>query len=162
MFKSWCNPPCLSFLVIFLAACGQKHSGTGSAEEALEVVGGGEVPDLIDESPTELWENDKFTRAQPWPGRVIAVYASWMGYTLLVTDLESESRLCLVTINVMGSIIYRELMGETLKRRARAASAIALSPGIEVGRFSWSVGPYSLGKRFGEADLLRQTAELVE
>ncbi|MDH3583112.1 MAG: hypothetical protein OER86_02740 [Phycisphaerae bacterium] len=121
------------------------------------------VAEQAEASLEPLWEDDKFTREQPWPGKVISVRPSWVGYGLLISDLKTGTKLCSVGIDVFGSIVYQELKGEAKKAaladRAKSGSyattgVVNFSPGIDIGIFSSSLGPQTIGRQFGEKDLL--------
>lgn len=115
----------------------------------------------------KLWTGNKLTAALPFPAKVIAVQPSWVGYTLLLQEIAGEARLCEVMISITGGLQYAA-PGKKLDEKANAifeakqkeAHWTFLSPGVEVDRFSWSMGLVKLGRIFGEDDVLLKASRL--
>ncbi|MGV3534174.1 MAG: hypothetical protein ACO1QR_17530 [Chthoniobacteraceae bacterium] len=111
----------------------------------------------------EFWANDRLTPAQPFPGRVCAVANLWPGYNLLIEEIGGK-RLCLVRVWAGHPLEYSVLdpaKGQT-RDNPQAVEANGgwtyLSPAVEINRFSWSMGPFRIGKIFGDDDVLRKVA----
>ena len=112
------------------------------------------------QSPKEekkFWTGNKLTQDQPFPARVIAVKPSWVGYHLLLEEMGSGERLCVARIWETTGLDYSllEKSKETVKEEFSVKDGwIYLTPGIDVNRFSWSIGAWKLGQTFGDEDLL--------
>ena len=115
-----------------------------------------------------LWHDNKLTPEQPFPARVRvrAVWSGWEGCFLLLEEVGgSQERLCIAKIRVNISVDYTVV--QDVKAEESAAELrkkerwIYLSPGIEVQGFSWSVGAYTLGDRFGDEDVLTKTVKYM-
>ena len=107
-----------------------------------------------------FWSDNKITPDQPFPARVRAVAQSWVGYELLLEEIGGEQRLCFAHINVTLPLTYT-IVADTKKETAeepkrKEAHWIYVSPAIEVDRFSWSLGPWRIGRIFGDDDILRK------
>jgi hypothetical protein len=112
----------------------------------------------------ELWNGNKFTPEQPFPAKVRAVRVGWEGDYLLLEEIGgTEKRLCTVFIRPLEYISYgivRDTKSEEDAEELRKQDGwIFISPGIEVDGFSWSMGLHTLGRRFGQEDILTKTFE---
>ena len=113
----------------------------------------------------KLWSDNKLTPAQPFPGRVCAVASLWPGYDLLIEEIGGH-RICLARVWIGHALEYSVLdpaKGET-KEEPKCFEATGswtyISPAIDVDRFSWSIGPMSIGRIFGDQDVLRKVVAL--
>lgn len=109
----------------------------------------------------KLWTDNKITPAQPFPGKICAVATLWPGYNLLIEEIGGR-RVCLARVWIGEPIRYSVLdpdKGET-KEDPKCFEAnkhwIYVLPGIDADRFSWSLGPWLIGRRFGDDDIVRQ------
>ena len=77
----------------------------------------------------------------------------------------SQGRLCIAEIRVSISITYSIIKDvkaeERLVDQRKKERWTYLSPGIEVQGFSWSIGAYTLGDRFGDEDVLTKTVRQI-
>lgn len=105
----------------------------------------------------QLWTDNKMTPDQPFPARVRAVLQSWGGYDLLLEEIGGE-RLCFAHVQMSAPLSYtlvtdpKQELADEPKRKAAHWNYI--SPGIEINRFSWSIGPHYIGRIFGADDVL--------
>jgi len=108
-----------------------------------------------------IWENNKITTAQPFPGKVIAVESSWGGYRLFIESLEGgERKYCVAQVWPGGSPKLSFQMVEKAELPQASERHIFLTPAVEVNRFSWSMGVWKIGKVFGDEDCLLKVIEL--
>lgn len=108
-----------------------------------------------------IWENNKITPAQPFPGKVLGVESSWGGYRLIIESLEGgERKYCIAQVWPGGSphLSYQVVTKPELP--PLSGPAIFLNPAVEVNHFSWSMGARKIGKVFGEKDCLLKAMEL--
>ena len=106
-------------------------------------------------SVSQLWENDRLTQSQPFPGKVMAVESSWGGCRLLIESLGAgEKKYCVAQIWPAGypHLEYKEIEQKDLKEFIDGF--VHLSPSIDISRFSWSIGIWKIGKIFGDDDCL--------
>jgi hypothetical protein len=113
-----------------------------------------------------LWHDNKLTPEQPFPARVRAVWSGWEGCFLLLEEVGgAQGRLCIAKIRVNISVDYtvvQDVKAEENSVELRKKERwIYLSPGIEVKGFSWSIGAYTLGDRFGDEDILTKTVKYM-
>ncbi len=106
----------------------------------------------------QTWENNKITRDQPFSGKVLAVETSWGGYRLLLRSTEDESKFCIAQIwpgggGSAGSLSYKLVQRKDFPKPS--VQWVFLNPAIEVDRFSWSMGPWRIGRIFGDNDCLK-------
>ncbi|HEY8961511.1 MAG TPA: hypothetical protein VIM57_04835 [Luteolibacter sp.] len=104
-----------------------------------------------------LWSGNKLTPAQPFPGKVLAVERSWVGYRLFIESLsETDKKYCVAKVWMSGGIPleYREIQASDLPQPS--VTAIFLNPSIAVDGFSWSMGVWKIGKIFGGEDILHK------
>jgi len=106
----------------------------------------------------QTWENNKITRDQPFSGKVLAVETSWGGYRLLLQSTKDESKFCIAQIwpgggGTAGSLSYKLLQRKDLPKPS--VQWVFLNPAIEVDRFSWSMGPWKIGRIFGDDDCVK-------
>ena len=108
----------------------------------------------------ELWTGNKLTNAQPFPASVRAVLPSWVGYHLLLEEIGGAGRLCVARVWFTAPLEYapvedtqKEVAAEPERKKA---GWTYVSPAIEVDRFSWSLGPWKIGRIFGDEDILQK------
>lgn len=105
-----------------------------------------------------LWEENRLTAGQPFPAKVIGVAPGWVGYELLLEELdEKKPRYCYVNVAITFSLQY------TLTTRGASENLLINKPtskwtilpkAIPVSEFSSSGGAHKLGKKYGNDDLL--------
>jgi hypothetical protein len=112
------------------------------------------------------WQDNKLTPEQPFPAAVRAVLQEWPGYHLLLEEIGGSGRLCLAKVWMTEPLEYTvvqdtkaEIAAENERKKARW---IYVSPAIEVSQFSWCLGPWNIGRKFGEEDLLRKAMKPKE
>ena len=106
-----------------------------------------------------LWHGNRITPEQPFPARVIGVIPSWVGYALLLEEIADETpRYCVAYIRATQQLEYEIVASkDAFKDVPDSAKATYLTPGVEVDSFSWSIGVWTIGRRFGEQDLVTQS-----
>lgn len=107
----------------------------------------------------KLWTDNKLTPAQPFPAKVCAVATSWVGYHLLLEEIGGTHRLCIVRVWFTAPLEYIILdaaKGATPEWPQRTEGWTYITPGIDVNRFSWSIGIDKIGQCFGDEDILRK------
>ena len=105
------------------------------------------------------WSGNKVTPDQPFPAKVCAVAPSWVGDHLLLEEIGGTHRLCIARLWLNAPLEYLILdaaKGETPEYPQRTEGWTYITPGIEVNRFSWSIGIAKLGKNFGNEDMLQK------
>ena len=108
-----------------------------------------------------IWENNKITPAQPFPGKVLGVESSWGGYRLIIESLEGEERkYCIAQVWPGGSPHLSYQLVTKPELNSPGSTVIFLNPAVEVNHFSWSMGAWKIGKVFGEEDCLLKAMEL--
>ncbi|HEX5790459.1 MAG TPA: hypothetical protein VFY13_04860 [Luteolibacter sp.] len=130
---------------------------------ALLAVGNGSAPACEPEAqPIQndaLWQGNRLTPDQPFPARVIGVAASWVGYQLLLEELDAESpRYCYVHVAATGALRYRQASKEQALQLAHWEEETTPLP---VSEFSIDNKLHQLGERFGANDLLRRAAAMT-
>ena len=113
----------------------------------------------------KFWSGNKITPDQPFPAKVCAVATSWVGYHLLLMEIGGTHRLCIARLWMTLPLDYTVLdtaKGETPEYPQRTEGWTYVTPGIDVNRFSWSIGIAKLGKVFGEEDMLRKVPKPKE
>lgn len=132
-----------SILLVCAALIGLVHSV--SAEES--------------KSDSRLWVNNKLTPEQPFPARVVAVSASWVGYTLLLEEITDDEipLLCIAEVGYMGVKYSVDLVGQHSVNRMKHEQMHTefLKKPIAVSGFSWDKGIGKLGLKYGKDDALR-------
>ena len=111
------------------------------------------------------WSGNKVTPDQPFPAKVCAIAPSWVGYHLLLEELGGTHRLCIARLWMTAPLEYLILnaaKGETPEYPQRTEGWTYITPGIEVDRFSWSIGIAKLGKNFGNEDMLQKVPKRKE
>lgn len=111
------------------------------------------------------WNRNKVTPDQPFPAKVCAIAPSWVGYHLLLEELGGTHRLCIARLWMTAPLEYLILnaaKGETPEYPQRTEGWTYITPGIEVDRFSWSIGIAKLGKIFGNEDMLHKVSKPKE
>jgi hypothetical protein len=112
-----------------------------------------------------FWSDNKITPGQPFPAKVCAVATSWVGYHLLLEELGGTHRLCVARLWMTAPLEYIVLdttKGETPEYPQRTEGWTYITPGIDVNRFSWSIGIAKLGKVFGDEDMLHKVQKPKE
>ena len=108
----------------------------------------------------ELWKNNKITTSQPFPAQVIAIKESWVGFELLLKEVNKETpRYCYINIAFTFDLNYQVTTlekSEKLLINAPKAAWQKLKKPTLVSDFNYTGSIYSLGKTFKEKDLLRQ------
>jgi hypothetical protein len=105
----------------------------------------------------QIWQNNKLTASQPFPAAVVGVLQEWDGYLLLLEEIGGKGRLCIAQVWFSVPLEYTVIEDAQQKMAARKkAGWNFVSPGIELDRFSWSIGPWKIGRIFGEEDILRK------
>lgn len=100
------------------------------------------------------YEGNKFTKEQPFPGKVVAVKSEWVGYLVLIQN-EKKEEYCIATIWTTVPIEYKRVDSDWAKQFIDGS--IQLTPPVDIQRFSWCMdGLHTLGKQFGENDLLEE------
>jgi hypothetical protein len=123
-------------------------------------VGEEDAPRAGDEGP-RLWEDNKLTEAQPFPGKVLAVESGWGGYRLFLESAgDGEKRYCIAQVWPAGAphLGYREIGKAELPKPG--VTIVYLDPAVEVDRFSWSMGPWTIGRTFGDEDCLKKAVAM--
>lgn len=113
----------------------------------------------------KTWSDNKITPEQPFPAKVCAVAPSWGGYHLLLEELGGTHRRCIARLWMTAPLEYIVLdaaKGETAEWPQRTEGWTYITPGIEVDRFSWSVGAWKLGRIFGNDDVLRMVPRIKD
>jgi hypothetical protein len=105
-----------------------------------------------------VWEKNRLTAGQPFPAKVIGVAPSWVGYELLLEELdEKKPRFCYVNVAITFALKY------TLTTRGASENLLINKPtskwtilpkAIPVSEFNYSGGGYKIGKKYGDEDLL--------
>jgi hypothetical protein len=109
-----------------------------------------------------FWSDNKITVDQPFPAKVRAVSLAWSGYDLLLEEIDGANRLCIARLYIGRPLEYKIVSESDAKTEMMKVAKLTgnawthLSPGIDVNRFSWSIGAWRLGGNFGEVDLLRK------
>ncbi len=129
------------------------------------ILASGSLRSVGDEA--KLWSGNKLTPEQPFPARVRAVRIGWEGCSLLLEEVGgSQRRLCIAELRVLQSIGYGVIKDTQAEEKAEEQRKkerwTYLSPAIEVTGFSWSIGAYTLGARFGEEDILAKTDKYLK
>ena len=106
-----------------------------------------------------VWRNDKLTPEQPFPARVVAVSASWVGYVLLleeITDRETPTT-CMATIGSQQITYSLHLSRNRCVQQMEHPKmhTVFLDRPIAVTKFSWDKGVHKLGLAHGKEDALR-------
>lgn len=105
----------------------------------------------------QLWHGNRTTPEQPFPARVVGVIPSWVGYALLLEEIAEKPQYCIAYLWKTQNLVYKIVAGiDAFKKIPNAATATYLTPGVEVDAFSWSIGVDTIGRRFGEQDLVRE------
>lgn len=106
--------------------------------------------------PVKLWHGNRITPEQPFPARVIGVVPSWVGYTLLLEEItEKEPRYCIAKLWAAHGLKYTVVMDKKAFRDVHdSQKATHLDPGVAVNDFSWSIGAFTIGRRFGDQDFV--------
>jgi hypothetical protein len=109
-----------------------------------------------------FWTDNKITVDQPFPAKVRAVSQKWEGYDLLLEEIGGERRLCFARVWIGSPLEYRIVTDSDAKKEATndpahpAVEWIHVSPAIDIDRFSWSLGPWRIGRIFGDDDVLKK------
>lgn len=104
----------------------------------------------------ELWQDNKLTPAQPFPGKVLAVNVTWVGCNLLIESIgDGEKKHCMVQVEMTRGLSYAELEQSNLPKPGVGWQY--LNPPVEVEGFSWSMGPWKIGRIFGDEDCLKKS-----
>ncbi len=109
-----------------------------------------------------LWKNNKLTPAQPFPGRILAVDVGWGGYRLVIESIgEAEILYCIATVVPKGDsqLLYKVIQKIDLPKPSNAT--VYLNPAVDIDRFSWSIGPWKIGRIFGDDDSVKQAITLT-
>ena len=93
------------------------------------------------------------------------MYQSWVGYELLLEEIGGSHRLCIAQVYMTtGPLSYtiikdrkQEVANESKRKEAHW---IYVSPAIEIDQFSWSLGPWRIGRIFGDEDVLRKVSRI--
>ncbi|OYV05197.1 MAG: hypothetical protein CFE26_12840 [Verrucomicrobiales bacterium VVV1] len=108
-----------------------------------------------------LWKDNKLTPAQPFPGRVIAVESSWIGYRLFIESSdEKDKKYCIAQVWPGGTphLDYKVVQKNDLPQPN--VNTIYLNPSIGVDGFSWSMGAWKIGRIFGDDDTLKKVVAI--
>lgn len=117
------------------------------------------VSSVVARAEDPLWKGNKLTSAQPFPGRILAVESSWGGYRLLIESTgEGDKTYCIAQVWPGGHprLDYKVIKKDDFPKPSVAT--VYLNPAVEVDRFSWSMGPWKIGKIFGDDDSLKKVA----
>jgi hypothetical protein len=108
--------------------------------------------------PPQLWHGNRITPEQPFPARVVGVIPSWIGYALLLKEItENSPRLCIATLWATADLNYTVVADtKAFKEVHDAQKATYLTPGVEIDSFSWTMGAFLIGRRFGDKDFVAQ------
>jgi hypothetical protein len=109
-------------------------------------------PLLIAEE-VKLWHDGKISPEQPFKALVVGVFPSWGGDSIILQEIEGQERYCLAVFKPKFST-YAVYSKEEFIEKKMAEVATLISPGVEVERFSWSMGVEKIGKIFGEEDMV--------
>lgn len=110
-----------------------------------------------------LWQNNKLTPAQPFPGRILAVDSGWGGYRLVIESIGDDNiSYCIATVVPIGDqrLSYEIVQKDKLPKPSGAV--VYLNPAVEIDRFSWSIGPWKMGRIFGDEDSVKQAITTKE
>ncbi len=102
-----------------------------------------------------LWHDGRITPEQPFKAEVIGVIPGWGGDTVILKEIGEGGKYCMAHL-VMHHFVYRVISEKELEDVKAIGHATFISPGVEVQRFSWSMGVHELGRRFGEKDFVKQ------
>lgn len=126
------------------------------------------LPSVQAEEPEReprLWVNNKLTPEQPFPARVLAVSASWVGYTLLLEEITDKDMplLCVAEIGYLKIKYSVDLARENSINRMKHEQmhTTFLEKPVAVSKFNWDCGVGNLGKIYGKEDALRGWYESV-
>ncbi|OYU46345.1 MAG: hypothetical protein CFE44_02605 [Burkholderiales bacterium PBB4] len=115
------------------------------------------VSSVVARAEVALWNGNKLTAAQPFPGRVLAVESSWAGYRLLIESIgEGDKTYCIAQVWPGGlpRLDYKVIKKEDFPKPSVAT--VYLNPSIAVDGFSWSMGAHKIGRIFGDDDSLKK------
>ena len=99
----------------------------------------------------ELWSNGKITPEQPFKGSIIAVKPGWGWDTIILKEQDGKGRYCFALVG--QSLSYRIVEAKDFDQaKLIELGAIFITPAVEVDRFSWSMGVWEHGRRFGAND----------
>ncbi len=108
-------------------------------------------PLLIAEE-VELWHDGKISPEQPFKALVIGVIPGWGSDTIILQEIGEQERYCFAIFH-RGLSTY-EVQSKEEYAKKKLVGATVISPGVEVERFSWTMGVHKIGKIFGEDDLV--------
>lgn len=120
---------------------------------------------LCGRADDNIWTGNRLTSAQPFPAAVRAVLPSWVGYHLLLEEIGGEGRLCVARVWLTAPLEYTIIadrakeVAEEPERKKKGWTYV--SPAIELDRFNWSIGPSTIGRRFGEEDILQKITKIA-
>jgi hypothetical protein len=99
----------------------------------------------------DLWANGKITPDQPFKGSIIAVKPGWGWDTIILKEQGGAGRYCFASI---GQTLFYKIIDPKDFDQAKLIElgAVFITPAVEVDRFSWSMGVWEHGKRFGAND----------
>ena len=122
------------------------------------------ISSVMAHAEDSLWKDNKLTPAQPFPGRVLAVESSWGGYRLIIESIgEGDTTCCIAQVWPGGlpHLDYKVIQKNDLPKPS--VSTVYLDPSVEIDRFSWSMGPWKIGRIFADDDSLKKvvTAEPI-
>jgi hypothetical protein len=87
------------------------------------------------------------------------VESSWGGYRLLIESTgEGDKTYCVAQVWPGGHprLGYKVIKKDDFPKPSVAT--VYLNPAVEVDRFSWSMGPWKIGRIFGDDDSLKRVA----
>lgn len=107
----------------------------------------------------ELWANGRISAEQPFKAKIIGVRPGWD--TIMMKEEDGKGRYCFASV---GSTLSYKIVSPKEFDRAKQIKhgATFLTPPVEVGRFSWSMGIWLHGRRFGEKDAVTKYLESQE
>ena len=108
----------------------------------------------------ELWQGNRLTSEQPFPGKVIGIASSWVGYELLLEEIGVDKpRYCYTNIATTFSLNYTlttKQASANLLINAPKSKWLMLPKAILISEFNYEEGGHKLGKNYGGEDLLLQ------
>lgn len=110
---------------------------------------------LLMAEEVKLWHDGKITPEQPFKALVVGVFPTWVGDRIILQEIEGQERYCLAVFQPKFST-YAVYAKEEFIDKNISKGATFISPGVEVERFSWSMGLQKIGKIFGEEDMVRK------
>ncbi|MBK1835736.1 hypothetical protein [Roseibacillus ishigakijimensis] len=105
---------------------------------------------------SELWHDGKITPNQPFKAKVIGVKPGWGWDTIVLKELGGKGRYCLASVGHINPTYEIVAAQDFNKKEMIRNNTTFIDPAVDVERFSWTMGVWMHGKRFGEKDAATQ------